>query len=139
MTPEQDFEEFWKGLVWEGNEPTPDQVKLELFDYHTMMHEVGRVYMEITGGRISKPNTASCCVIAEAEDLTQVAIREAVEEALVEERAALTEVQRLLGAVLFQVGGEFIVTESTGVEMPRNFELVSRQEMRGLRLGLRYS
>lgn len=63
------FEEFWKKIVCNPNGSLNiEQVKKELFDYYSMMEEVTKVYFRITGGMISKVNTKSDCVIAEAEE-----------------------------------------------------------------------
>jgi len=65
---EKTFENFWRDLVCkkDGNLDV-DLVKRELHDYSMVMGEVSKVYMHITGGRISKPNTMAHEVIDEAD------------------------------------------------------------------------
>lgn len=59
------FKEFWEDIVMKDGKLDIDQVKRELHDYHFMLESVPKVYMEITGGRISKPNTSPSAVIDE--------------------------------------------------------------------------
>lgn len=59
----------------------------DLSDLYMVMDNVSKVYMHVTGGRISKPNTSADAVIAEADDRCT----EAVEEALNEERHNVQE------------------------------------------------
>lgn len=74
------YQDFWREIV-ESPDGTlnRDQIMRELSDYHAVMHEVSKVYDEVTG-RISKPNTAAFHVIAEVEERTQEAIKEARKE-----------------------------------------------------------
>lgn len=44
--------------------PGLDAIMRELADYAAMMPEVTTVYSELTGGKLSKPNTAACHVLA---------------------------------------------------------------------------
>jgi hypothetical protein len=48
-----------------------EQVKSELYDFHTLMQNVTRVYCEITGGQISKPLTDPEAVISESQEVGQ--------------------------------------------------------------------
>jgi hypothetical protein len=74
------FQDFWKDIVAPGGVLDLDQVKRELADYYDILHEVGKAYGEITGGRFSKPNTAAGHVI----DAVNEQIERAVADALVE-------------------------------------------------------
>lgn len=60
---EKDWREFWVPLVVKDGEVDLEQIKKELFDYHMIMKEVSKVYYEVTGGKVSKPNTAAETVI----------------------------------------------------------------------------
>lgn len=60
----QVFDEFWASIVCPGGNWDLDQVKRELHDYHTCIVEVPKVYMEITGHLLSKPNYLASEVIA---------------------------------------------------------------------------
>lgn len=85
QTPEQveeDFEKFWRGIVLnEDGSLNVDQTKKELADFHFIMREVPKVYLHITGHRMSKPMYHAEAVIAEADDHLQELINEAVVEA----------------------------------------------------------
>jgi hypothetical protein len=61
------FKEFWVPIIhdMENGRLNLEQLKKELFDYYNIMDNVGKVYMEVTGGKISKPNTDASCVIGE--------------------------------------------------------------------------
>jgi len=61
----QDYEEFWKNIVEVNGVLDKDKVMRELSDYHFMLQEVPKVYCEVSGGRISKPNTYAFEVIGE--------------------------------------------------------------------------
>ncbi len=65
----QIYDEFWKEIIEDENGNINfDQIKRELSDFHFIINEVPKVYMEITGGRISKPNTYASEVISEYEN-----------------------------------------------------------------------
>src|SRR6476646_3900941 len=64
----QEDEQFWGPIITPNGRLDLDQVKRELHDYHTLLEEVPKVYCELTGGAISKPNTAADAVIAMHDD-----------------------------------------------------------------------
>jgi hypothetical protein len=66
---EATYREFWASIV-EHPDGTlnVDQVKRELHDYRMLLNEVPQVYMHITGGIISKPNTLASAVIPVADE-----------------------------------------------------------------------
>ena len=66
---EKVWENFWKEIVCRPDgEIDIDQLKLELFDYYVIFSEVSKVYDELTGSRISKPNTYAYEVISRANE-----------------------------------------------------------------------
>ncbi len=66
---EKTFDEFWADLVLRSDGTLDvDQVKRELHDYRTLLHEVPLVYCHVTGNRISKPNTNASAVTSEADE-----------------------------------------------------------------------
>lgn len=59
VDPNVIFREFWEPIVGNPDDTlNVDQVILELADYHTLLGVVPKVYMHVTGGRLSKPNYA---------------------------------------------------------------------------------
>lgn len=72
-TPEPDYvatyNDFWRGIV-ERPDGTlnRDQVMRELSDYRILLEEVPLAYDEVTGGRISKPNTDHGWVVAAVDE-----------------------------------------------------------------------
>lgn len=76
---ETNYRTFWKSVIEPGGQLCLSQVKRELYDYHQFMQEAAKVYMHVTGGRISKVNTDSGAVIREADDLLSREIDEALE------------------------------------------------------------
>lgn len=66
---EKHYQEFWKPIV-----ENPDgslnieQVKKELSDFKMVMDGASKVYDQITGSRISKPNTDPDTVLSYAEE-----------------------------------------------------------------------
>jgi len=79
--PKDEYEEFWKQLV-ENPDGTINMEKLmnELSDYSALMDNANKVYYAVTGGRLSKPGTDPQVVIDLAEERTQEAIQEAIED-----------------------------------------------------------
>lgn len=74
---EKVYKEFWEEIICNDGEIDIEQVKKELHDYHFMLESVPKVYMEITGGRISKPNTCPYAVIDEYwENVTRIVNKE---------------------------------------------------------------
>lgn len=67
-TPQECYDEFWKGIIEKDGVVDMEQVKKELYDFHFMLQEVPKVYCELTGYRISKTNTYAFEVIREAEN-----------------------------------------------------------------------
>lgn len=65
----RDYRENWAHIV-EHPDGTlnRDQVARELADYAVVMDQASQVYDELTGGRLSKPNTAAHHVISHAND-----------------------------------------------------------------------
>lgn len=61
---EKVWAEFWEPLVVVDGEVRLDHIKRELYDYWVLLEEVPKVYMYITDGRVSKPNTAAFHIIA---------------------------------------------------------------------------
>lgn len=51
------YDDFWKDIIEKDGVVNMDQVKRELSDYHHILDQVPEIYMEVTGGMISKPNT----------------------------------------------------------------------------------
>lgn len=98
QTTEEIWTDFWYPIFAEadrkGREEDPhyvaehqvvsnavfEQMKKELADFRVMMHEVNLAYCEVTGGYISKPNTASRHVIDRVEDRIQEQRDEAQKE-----------------------------------------------------------
>jgi hypothetical protein len=96
-TPDEVWQEVWLPILQEaerkaGEErfyhhavltaPAFEQLKKELYDFHYLIREASLVYCEVTGGRISKPNTKSYEVINQAEEIQQELMLEAQQELL---------------------------------------------------------
>lgn len=66
----QIYDEFWKEIIEEKDGKLDiEQIKKELADYSFMLHEVPKVYCEVSGNRISKPNTYAFEVIGQFNEL----------------------------------------------------------------------
>ena len=74
---EREYRNFWAEIVETNGVMDPEKVKRELFDYSNFMREASEVYMAVSGGRISKPNTKAQEVI----DLFEEALEEAADDA----------------------------------------------------------
>lgn len=68
-TVEEVYNDFWKSIVEVDGKLDIEAVKNELHDFHHMLEEVPKVYMEVSSGRISKPNTYAFEVISEFNEL----------------------------------------------------------------------
>ena len=69
---------FWKDIILtEEGKLNVEQVKQELVDFHFMIKEVPRVYMYVTGGKLSKCNYYASSVISAAADYIQSVVEEA--------------------------------------------------------------
>lgn len=62
------YDEFWKRIVEPDGVLDFEQVKKELFDYHTVIGEVTKVYGHITSNQFTKPTTAAEAVIDATEE-----------------------------------------------------------------------
>jgi len=87
--------EFWRDWVFpEG--ANPEQIKAELSDYLWLIDAASKVYCELTGSRISKPNTLPDVVIDVARDVQEEECKEAIAEATEELREDLVTALGLL-------------------------------------------
>jgi hypothetical protein len=67
---ERVWREFWLPIVGRSDGSIDmDQVKRELHDAHIFITEGPKVYMHVTGGRISKTNTSADAVIGQHDEL----------------------------------------------------------------------
>jgi len=53
----EEYAEFWKDIVETNGVLDLDKVQRELSDFYFLMEEAPKVYMEVSGGMISKTNT----------------------------------------------------------------------------------
>jgi hypothetical protein len=72
---------FWSNFVYPQG-ASAQQIQDELVDYHSFLGNVAKVYMHITGGKISKQNTLAEDVIAVADEYTDELIDQSVADAL---------------------------------------------------------
>jgi hypothetical protein len=78
---EQVYEDFWKPIIEKDGSVDLEQIKKELYDYYVFMEEVAKVYDYISGGQVSKPNTASSILIAFHDEAINRAISESLADA----------------------------------------------------------
>lgn len=93
--------EFWHGVYPDGW--TKERVENEMKDFRCLIESVPIVYMEVTGGRISKPLTHPNCVIAEYEDHLRKLIDEETAETISENatlQARIAELETMAGEML---------------------------------------
>lgn len=93
-----------------------EQIKKELFDYHTLLDYVPKVYDEVTDGRISKPNTTADAVIGVYQERLQEAINEALVEVIEYLRNEDQDV-KFAATTRGDISDELI--EWFGIEMPK--------------------
>ena len=78
--PNKTFKDFWESIVGPEDNLNTAQVKLELHDFACLIENATKVYYHITGGMISKAQTDPDAVISEADQTTNNAINDALEE-----------------------------------------------------------
>lgn len=65
----KNYDEFWKAILEDENgNINREQLKRELSDFSFVLSQASKVYLEVSGGRISKPNTYAHAVISEYEE-----------------------------------------------------------------------
>lgn len=79
-TPEETYQCFWKLIVEKNGEIDFEQVKKELHDFHVVMGEVSKVYDQLTGGQLSKPNYYADGVISEVHGYFDRIYQEEIED-----------------------------------------------------------
>lgn len=77
---EQVWQEFWLPIVAPEGEIDIEQIKRELYDYRQLIKGLPEFFMDITGGRVSKPNTNLRVVAELVEEHIDSVVKEAVEE-----------------------------------------------------------
>lgn len=84
-TPNEEWESFWKPLCTNGDGSLNlEAIKNELSDYSFLLEQVPTVYENVSGGRISKPNTYAFEVVAAADELYDAKYTEGYQDALEE-------------------------------------------------------
>jgi hypothetical protein len=74
---EKTYADFWRDIVeLPDGSLNRDQVMRELHDYHEQMEQVSLAYDDVTGGRMSKPNTAARHVMAAVSERIDEAVRD---------------------------------------------------------------
>lgn len=91
--------EFWQGVYPDGW--TKERVEAEMSDFRFMMDSVPQVYMAVTGGLISKPNTMPDAVIGVYEQH----ITERIEQETKEIRDKVKELEGLLKELVSELDG----------------------------------
>lgn len=81
QSPRELYDSFWKKLVETDGELDLNKVANELSDYKVLLTQVPKVYMHVTGGKLSKPNYPAAAVIECAEDAVAMRVEFAVMEA----------------------------------------------------------
>ena len=67
---EKVYTDFWKDIIENSDGSiNMEQLKSELYDYHFIIGNTAKVFCELTGSRISKPNTLADVVITVANDV----------------------------------------------------------------------
>ena len=75
------WRKFWEPIVCtEAGKLDYEAVKNELYDYWYMLKQIPRVYVAITGGKLSKPNYSAETMIEEFESYLEKRCQEAVED-----------------------------------------------------------
>ena len=64
---EREWKDFWEPIVAPEGKLDLEQLKKELYDFRVVMQEVEKVYIHVTGGKLSKCNVAAQHVIDEYE------------------------------------------------------------------------
>ncbi|WP_137009575.1 hypothetical protein [Aquitalea aquatilis] len=67
---EREWNETWRDIVAPNGTIDISQLKKELADYSMLLDAAPKVYMHVTGGKISKPNTLPEIVCSVADDYT---------------------------------------------------------------------
>lgn len=115
---ERVWREHWAPLVAPAGTVDMDAVKRELYGYGVLLDGVPKVYMHITDGRISKPNTDPDAVISVADEREQERWEEYEKEARADERAKCEAEMReslLARAVAFSERTEALAKEQTAL------------------------
>ena len=64
----QVYNEFWKPILFKDGMIDVDQLKKELYDFHTLIDNVSKVYCHITGNQVSKSLTDPDVVCSLADE-----------------------------------------------------------------------
>jgi len=97
---EKTFEEFWKEIiVREDGTWDHDAIMRELYDYSICMEECAKVYMHVTGGLLSKPNTAAEHVIGAFDESLDEGVYEELARWRVGSQKQLLDMEQLRGLV----------------------------------------
>lgn len=84
---ERIWRDFWADIVAPHGVIDISKVKLELSDFHGLLEEVPKVYMHVTGGRISKPHTLAREVISVHDDYISELVGDEIKDSTQAQRA----------------------------------------------------
>jgi hypothetical protein len=81
-TIDEEFKDFWVPIIFDAKNGrlNLEQLKKELYDYSMLLENVPKVYCEVSGGKISKPNTDPEEVILAFNDLLNETVDDAIKE-----------------------------------------------------------
>jgi hypothetical protein len=91
---QDDYDDFWRPIVEVRGKLSRRRVRNELADYKYMLDAVPRVYMAVTGGKVSKPMTDPSVVIGMFEEYVEKACETAAKEALEHARSTATRLRK---------------------------------------------
>jgi len=114
---EKVWRDFWAPLLEKDGAVDIEAVKRELFDYANLLDEVPRVYMHVSGGMISKPNTHASAVISVADDNESERWDEREKEVLADRMTDVIDCLRRLGRI-FPSGVMEAAVEAIAREFP---------------------
>lgn len=82
-SPEDIWNEFWRSLCTkEDGLIDLEQIKKELADYYYILDQVPKVYEEVSGGTLSKPNYPATTVIKYYEDRVNDIVKDRFDEVI---------------------------------------------------------
>ena len=82
MEQEQEWEEYWKPLLYTNKKLDIDKIKNEMMDLIFIYQQVAEVYCHITGGLLSKPNYYAKTIIDEYDNQINKAYEEGIKDKL---------------------------------------------------------
>ena len=120
----REWEAYWCALLAPNGALDVERVKREMYAFGMLADDVSKVYMAVTGDKVSKPGTDPDVVIGLAKEHSETLAEAACEAALAARREEAEEAADMLREILAEIGDMLPAPDSP--ETPKSTGVLQR-------------